>query len=401
MANLNVDMAGVTFANPVIVASASPTMDCYGMKKSIDGGAAGAIVKSLFGDAGKLGRNFPRPRFKLFDYKNYPGYPAVLPHAFTLHSLEECSHFGYEEYMDDVNKAKVMIGNDGIVMASLSGVTMDEWELMCKMVNQTKADWVEVNVSCPFAADMGVKMGAGAVELCPDITRLCGGILKKPFSVKISPQAADPVAIAVAVEKAGAMAVNLSARISGIMIDIETAKPIGPGAQGGWGGPYLIGYGLKIVSQAAQQLNIPIIAGLGVWDWQDIIRYTMVGASVVQSGAGIMLQGYNISQKWVDNIDLWLDNKGYSALDEIRGMALPNILKTKDVVRAPEGVHGVVDFNKCNRCGVCTRSCFYDAIKVTKAGAIINQKKCDGCGMCVEVCPENAVTMSSPKEVSI
>lgn len=397
MADLTVEVAGVKFKNPIILASATPTMDCYGMKKGIDGGAAGAIAKSLFGESGKLGRNFPRPRFKLFDYREYPGYPDSLPHAFTLHSLEECSHFGYDEYMEDINRAKELIGDDGVVMASLSGATMEEWEEMCRLVNQTKADWVELNVSCPFAADMGVKMGAGAVELCPEITRLCAGILKKPFSVKISPQAADPVAIAVEVEKAGAKAVNLSARLSGIMIDIETARPIGPGAMGGWGGPYLIGYGLKIVSQAARQLSIPIIAGLGVWDWQDIIRYIMVGASLVQSAAGIMLQGYNVSKKWADSINAWLDAKGYNSLDEIRGIALPNILRTKDVERAPEGVHAVVDFNKCNRCGVCLRSCFYDAIKVTKAGAIVNPQKCDGCGMCMEVCPQRAVSMSKGK----
>jgi len=398
MAKLEVNAVGVTFPNPVIVGSASPTMDCYGTKKGIEGGAGGAIVKSLFGEGGKLGRNFPRPRFKLFDYKDYPGYPEVLPHAFTLHSLEECSHFGYDEYFEDVDKAKDMIGNTGVVMASLSGVTLDEWGEMCTRANKCKADWVEINVSCPFAADMGVKMGSGAVDLCPDITKFCAGILKKPFSVKISPQSADPVAIAAAVEKAGAKAVNLSARVSGIMIDIETASPIGPGAMGGWGGPYFIGYGLKIVSQAARQLKIPIIAGLGVWDWRDIIRYTMVGATLVQSGIGIMLQGYNVSKKWTENINAWLDNKGYNSIDEIRGIALPNILKTKDVPRAPEGVHGVVNFNKCNRCGICVRSCFYDAIRVTKAGAIINTKKCDGCGMCMEVCPQDAVTMSKPKK---
>jgi len=397
MADLSTEVVGVKFKNPVILGSASPTMDCYGVKKGIDGGAAGAIVKSLFGDSGKLGRNFPRPRFKLFDYKEYPGYPETLPHSFTLHSLEECSHFSYEEYMDDINKTKEMIGDEGVVMASLSGAGLDEWEQMCNMINETKADWVELNVSCPFAADMGVKMGAGDVERCPEITKLCAGILNKPFSVKISPQAADPVAIAEQAEKDGAMAVNLSARLSGIMIDIETAKPIGPGSMGGWGGPYLLGYGLKIVSQASKRLNIPIIAGLGVWEWQDIIRYIMVGASLVQSAAGIMLQGYSVSKKWNENINSWLENKGYSSLEEIKGIALPNILKTKDVVRAPEGVHAVVNFNKCEKCGICVRSCFYNAIKLTKAGAIINTNKCDGCGMCMEVCPQDAITMTKFK----
>jgi dihydropyrimidine dehydrogenase (NAD+) subunit PreA len=216
--------------------------------------------------------------------------------------------------------------------------------------------------------------------------------------VKISPQASNPVDIALAVERAGGKCVNMSARLSGFDIDIDTMPPIGRGAQGGWGGPYLIGYGLKYVAQAAKRLSIPIIAGLGVWDWRDIIKYTMVGATLVQSGVGIMLQGYNVSKKWADNINAWLDSKGYNSLDEIRGIALPNILKTSEVERAPEGVYASVDYEKCTKCGVCVRSCFYDAIKLTKVGAVINSKKCDGCGMCVEVCPTQAAKMNFPRK---
>ena len=397
MANLKVTAAGVTFPNPIIVGSASPSMDWIGTKKGIDGGAGGVIVKSLFGDMGKLGRNFPRPRFKLYDYKSFPGYPQQLPHAFTLNSLEECSHFGYKEYMVDVNKAKDAIGDKGVVMASLSGVSLDEWIEMVQLTNETNADWVELNVSCPFAADMGVKMGAGAVDMTAEVVRTCANLLKKPFSVKISPQTVDQSAVALACQEAGAMSVNISARFSGYDIDIDQARPIGPGAQGGWGGPYLIGYGLKNAALAARKLSIPIIAGLGVWDWKDIIKYTMVGATLVQSGIGIMLQGYDVSKRWADSISTWLDAKGYSSIDDIRGIALPNILKTAEVVRAPENVYAKVNTEKCTKCGVCKRSCFYDAITLTKVGAVINAQKCDGCGMCIEVCPEDAVVMSYPQ----
>lgn len=397
MASIKVNACGVAFPSPVIVGSASPSMDWIGTKRGIDGGAGGVIVKSLFGEQGKLGRNFPRPRFKLYDYKNYPGYPDILPHAFTLNSLEECSHFGYKEYVEDVKRAKAAVGDKGVVMASLSGVTIDEWKEMCQLVNETAADWVELNVSCPFAADMGVKMGAGAVDMTAEVVKECKNILKIPFSVKISPQTVDQSSVALACQEAGATAVNISARFSGYDIDIESARPIGPGAQGGWGGPYLIGYGLKNAALVARKVNVPIIAGLGVWTWQDIIKYTMVGATLVQSGVGIMLQGYDVAKKWNESILSWLEAKGYNSLDEIRGIALPNILKTAEVERAPEGVCAAVDAGKCTKCGVCKRSCFYDAITLTKAGAIINAGKCDGCGMCVEVCPADAARMIFPQ----
>lgn len=387
---LSQTVAGVDFPNPIIVASATPTMNARMVTKGIKAGAGGAIVKSLFGDSGRTGRSFPRPRFKLYGYRDYPGYPKKLSPAFTLNSLEECSSYDYETYMKDVDQAKEMVGDEGVVMASLSGATLDEWDLMVAMVNETKADWVELNVSCPFAADMGVKMGAGAVELTPEITRRCAAKLTKPFSVKISPQAADPVVIAEQVVAAGAKAINLSARLSGFNLDIETAKPIGWGSIGGWGGPYLLGYGLKFVSQAARRVDVPIIAGLGVWTWEDIVRYIMVGATLVQSGVGIMLQGYDVVAKWRDEISAWMERKGYDSIDDFRGIALPNILTTAQVEREPDGVVARIDAAACNRCATCVRSCFYEAITVTRQGAVVDESKCSGCGMCQEVCPEEA-----------
>lgn len=393
MVDLGVEIGGVKFKNPVVVASATPTMDAIRMKHGIDGGAGAVIAKSLFGEAGRLGRKFPRPRFKLIDYREYPDYPNKLPHAFTLRSLEECSSFDYPTYMDDINRTKDLVKDDGVVIASLSGSSVEEWVEMCTLVNKTGADWVELNNSCPFAQDMGVKMGAGAVDATYDSVKACANVLKKPFSVKITPQTSNPAALAKQVEAAGAYAVNMSARFSGIGIDIETAKAVPFGAMGGYGGPYLIGYGLKIVSQAAREIKIPIIAGLGVWDWRDIIAYTMCGASLVQSAVGIMLQGYKVSGQWVEKIAAWMEAKGYKSLDEIRGIALPNIIKTAEVPRKPENVKTTIDTKKCTRCGICQRSCFYDAITLTKAGAVINPKLCDVCGMCVEVCPAHAAEL--------
>jgi dihydropyrimidine dehydrogenase (NAD+) subunit PreA len=261
---------------------------------------------------------------------------------------------------------------------------------MCGLVNKTNADFVEINNSCPFAADMGIKMGAGAVDLTYEVVKTCAGILKKPFSVKITPQTNDPVAVAKQVEQAGAYAVNMSARLSGIMVDIETAQPIPFGSLAGYGGPYLIGYGLKMISQAAKELKIPIIAGLGVWDWRDIVAYIMCGATLVQSAVGIMLQGYKVTGKWVESMSAWMEGKGYKSLNDIRGIVLPNILKTADVPRKPKNASVTIDTKKCTKCGVCLRSCFYDAIHLTKAGAVIHPSACDVCGMCVEVCPEHA-----------
>ena len=47
MADLSVDFCGLQFKNPVIVSSIEPTSSLDRLKKCIDAGAAGAVVKTL------------------------------------------------------------------------------------------------------------------------------------------------------------------------------------------------------------------------------------------------------------------------------------------------------------------------------------------------------------------
>jgi dihydropyrimidine dehydrogenase (NAD+) subunit PreA len=75
VANLKVKAGGVTF--PIRYCGFCITF--HGLdrhKKGIEGGAGGVIVKSLFGEKGKLAGNFPRPRFKLYDYKTILAIPT-------------------------------------------------------------------------------------------------------------------------------------------------------------------------------------------------------------------------------------------------------------------------------------------------------------------------------------
>jgi dihydropyrimidine dehydrogenase (NAD+) subunit PreA len=219
--------------------------------------------------------------------------------------------------------------------------------------------------------------------------------LAMPFSVKLSPQVSDLLPIAIAVENAGADALTLQARLSGILIDIESAKPIGWGSVGGYGGPYLIGYGLKWVSRIAPKVKIPISAVLGVWDWEDIIKYVMVGATTVQSATAVMLRGYEIVKEWIVRITDWMEKKGYHSISELKGIALKNIITTKEVERAPLGVYIAVDSKKCIGCNECVISCFYNAITLQNDKAVVDHEKCDICGLCIEKCPTGAIDLLS------
>jgi len=393
MVDLSLEFAGIDFRNPIIAASATPTKDAKAMKKAVDAGFGGVVAKSLFGDRAAVGRRYPRPRFRLFGWGEFPDYPKNKTEYFTLHSLEDCSAFDYEEYARDINEAKRLIGDDGVVIASISGSDFEEWEDLCAVVNGSEADMCEINISCPFAADMGFKIGAGAMTLAPEIVEIVKKNLSIPFSAKLSPQVPDLASLAKAAEASGADALTIQARLSGIMIDIDTAHPLGWGSIGGYGGPYLLGYGLKGVSEVASNAKIPISGVLGVWSWRDIVRYIMVGATTVQSATAVILRGYGVVKGWLREMTDWMLEKGYESICDFRGDALENIISTSDVVRGSEGIHVYVDRDRCIGCGECTISCFYDAVEMRDGRATIDQGRCDVCGLCLEKCPTKAISL--------
>lgn len=53
----------------------------------------------------------------------------------------------------------------------------------------------------------------------------------------------------------------------------------------------------------------------------------------------------------------------------------------------------IIDFNKCNGCGLCAGSCQFHALKIENQKAKLNTFLCEGCGVCKIVCPQQAIEM--------
>ena len=52
----------------------------------------------------------------------------------------------------------------------------------------------------------------------------------------------------------------------------------------------------------------------------------------------------------------------------------------------------------CIACGMCERTCKFDAIHVVNNVAVIDYTKCKGCTMCAKACPRNAIEPIPPPE---
>ena len=89
-----------------------------------------------------------------------------------------------------------------------------------------------------------------------------------------------------------------------------------------------------------------------------------------------------------------MESEGYHTLDEIRGLALKNKQESAQMSK----VVPKIDLEKCKGCGLCVKSCAYQAITLNKY-ALIDTKACFGCGLCVTRCPFNAIDQNGNNKV--
>jgi ferredoxin len=177
-----------------------------------------------------------------------------------------------------------------------------------------------------------------------------------------------------------------------LAIDAETGLPL-MGNESGYGwlsGQAIKPLALRCILDIVREVDLPVIGVGGVSRGIDVIEMFMVGASAVQVCTACILKGHKVFGKIVKETDRWLDEHGYSSIEEIRGLTLGKLAKRQ--VRT-HVVPPIVGLDRCTGCGLCEISCVYDAIHVVDRLAVVDEGACAGCGLCVTRCRPRALTM--------
>jgi dihydropyrimidine dehydrogenase (NAD+) subunit PreA len=253
-------------------------------------------------------------------------------------------------------------------------------------------DMLELNVSCPMpASTVGMHIGKDPEKTSEQVAAVKSAT-SLPLSVKLTPMAADISSVAIACEEAGAEALTVSNSVRAFAgVDIYRGKPV-LGAFGGYTGPAIKPIVQRLVIEVAQACDLPISAVGGITCWEDVVEYVMLGATTVQTATAVMWRGRRTLSDLVRGLEAFMVNEGYRSLDEIRGMALPHIATVEQLAKEP-AQFPAVDGQLCTLCGVCVRSCFYDALELTDECLVVDEERCDGCGLCVLLCPTDAIVL--------
>ncbi|MDK1032437.1 MAG: 4Fe-4S binding protein, partial [Planctomycetia bacterium] len=129
------------------------------------------------------------------------------------------------------------------------------------------------------------------------------------------------------------------------------------------------------------------------------LRVQLAGARAVELVSAVYFQGYEVLAQIRDELNAWMEAKGYSTLDDFRGKVCSRIVSLADVDRGRKCVADVDPQakgggeEKCVRCGLCRRICIYDAVGGDDEHFVIMAEQCVGCGMCEQICPVGAIHM--------
>lgn len=207
--------------------------------------------------------------------------------------------------------------NTGIIV-NVCGKTIEDYIEVVERLSESSVDMFEINISCPNVKEGGIAFGQSP-DLVKDITSTLKSRSKKPIIMKLSPNVTDITVMARAAQEAGADAISLINTITGMKIDIHKRKFVLANKTGGMSGPAIKPIALRMVYQAAQVVDIPIIAMGGITTAEDAIEFIMAGASMVSVGTANFYNPY-ASLEIVEGIEEYLQQNAISNIAEIRGI---------------------------------------------------------------------------------
>ncbi|MEG0753651.1 MAG: tRNA-dihydrouridine synthase, partial [Angelakisella sp.] len=189
MSNLQVNIAGVSFKNPVITASG-----CYGFGKDYTDlyplSALGGVSLKGMTIKEKLGNPPSRIAETTSGILNSVGLQNPGVDYFLQHDLPTLRTQGT------------------VLIANIAGSTVADYCAIAEALDGSDIDMLELNISCPNVKAGGVAFGTSA-EGAGGMVRAVRRCTKKPLMVKLSPNVTDIATIAEAVEDEGADAISL------------------------------------------------------------------------------------------------------------------------------------------------------------------------------------------------
>jgi dihydroorotate dehydrogenase (NAD+) catalytic subunit len=169
------------------------------------------------------------------------------------------------------------------LMVSVMATNREDFSRMIEAVaERDEVAAIELNVSCPNVHS-GLIVGENPDET-EALLETLRPLTEKPLIVKLTPNVANPEAVAVAAAEGGADAVSLINTLKAGAIDPVTREPALAAGHGGLSGPAVRPIALQQLRAVRAAVEIPLIGMGGVSSGADAAEFLTAGAALVAVG---------------------------------------------------------------------------------------------------------------------
>lgn len=296
--NTSVTIAGVTFKNPVMTASGTfgSGME-YG--DFVDLNRLGAVVTKGVANVPWPGNPTPRVAEVYGGMLNAIGLQNPGIDVFLKRDIPFLQQY------------------DTKIIVNVCGKTVEDYLEVVEKLNDSAADMLEINVSCPNVKEGAIAFGQKA-DCLFDITSKIKNVARKPIIMKLSPNVTDITEMAKAAEAAGADAISLINTITGMKIDIHKRTFALANRTGGMSGPAIKPVAVRMVYQASHAVKIPVIGMGGIATAEDAIEFLLAGATAVSVGAVNFMNPY-ATVEIIEGIEQYMTKYSVEDIQELIG----------------------------------------------------------------------------------
>ncbi|MFO7829702.1 MAG: dihydroorotate dehydrogenase-like protein [Bacteroidales bacterium] len=302
MADLTTTYLGLKLKNPVIAGSSNLAMSIENAKAMEKAGVAAIVYKSLFEEQ----INFEAAEMD----EDLEAYNERHAEMITLYP--EMEHAGPKDHLLQLKKLKENVSIP--VIASLNAIYEETWIEYAKLIEETGVDAIELNLySVPKKFELtGKAMEDKQLEIVQSIKKS----VKIPISVKISPFYSNTLNFIKQLDDLKVDGLVLFNKLFEPEIDIKEEKHIFPFNLSSKGDYRLA---LRYAGLLHGNIKANMSAGSGIFDGEDVIKMLLAGSDTVQVVSTLYKNKIGQITKILNEIDAWMEQKGYQTIDAFRG----------------------------------------------------------------------------------
>lgn len=346
------------FVNPFVLASAPPTESKAKIMKAFEAGWGGVVTKTI----------------GLHPVENVAGPKTIYqrasetkPYVSRYKRPDTVSHSSWnwelisdqplDLWLPDLEEIKTTYPDRMLIGSIMAGAgteaEMDNWRKLARAVVNVGCDAIELNMSCPHMdrKDMGAHI-ANDETIIRSILKAVTEAVSVPIWVKLTPSSSSLVDGARAAYNAGAASISLCNTFPSLpLMDPETLKfeveVDGLVTSGGLGGLAILHQALQRVSDISRTFPDRAISGIGgIKSFREAFNFIVHGAGNLQVCTAAMEDkgsggsGTNLIQELTSDLADYLERKGYSSIEEFRGIARERIVEHSRIRRKSEAYNG-------------------------------------------------------------